>query len=512
MEAAYLPGQGRLGRLRSPRLLAAFGDERLVEQVRAGNDAAFEVLYERHHRGILAFCRQMLGSREEAEDAVQQTFVSAYGALRDDNRPINFKPFAYTIARNRSLSMLRARREHASDAAEPATAGLSEEVEQRADLRQLLRDLASLPERQREALVLSEVGALSHPEVAEVIGCEVHQVKSLVFQARTALMEHRNARDIPCGEIRVELATASGGALRRGPLRKHLKDCDACRAYRDEVRKQRRMLAVVLPVVPTLGLKESALAAVGITGGGAGLGGGGLGAGIAAKIGGGKLATVAVVAGTAAVGGGVVATQSGGRPDDRGSNAPAESAPPSATGSGVAVPPSGSGAGAPADGDEEGREQARRRSARGDTGGGRNADRHLTPAERRAAQREKRAKRRAGRRAERLARIDGGSGDGSVTDGSGRGGGGGADSWQNGDGHLKDGDPDRGAGRGLGHGTGGGRENREDRDDRPNCDRSGDRNPNCDDDSEDDLDRKRGSNNDAIGKLGNRLEDAAGDG
>ena len=123
--------------------------------------------------------------------------------------------------------------------------------------------MQELPEDQRAALVLSELGDLSHAEVAEVIGCEAAKVKSLVFQARSGLLERREARETPCEEIREQLATLRGGSLRRGPLRRHLKACPGCTEFREEVRRQRQMLAVVLPVVPTLGLKESALAAVG---------------------------------------------------------------------------------------------------------------------------------------------------------------------------------------------------------------------------------------------------------
>ena len=61
---------------------ASRGDERLVEQIRRGNELAFEVAFERHGAGILSFCRHMLGSREEAEDAVQHTFAAAYRDLQ----------------------------------------------------------------------------------------------------------------------------------------------------------------------------------------------------------------------------------------------------------------------------------------------------------------------------------------------------------------------------------------------------------------------------------------------
>src|SRR3954453_22285911 len=217
MEAQVLPRTGRLFLPRSPKVLAALGDDRLAEQAKGGNEAAFEVVYDRHHRGILSFCRHMLGSADEAEDAVQQTFISAYDALQADRRDIRLKAWLYTIARNRCLSILRARREQPAELDELPVAGLSDEVQPRADLRELLADMHALPVDQRAALVLSEVGDLSHAEVGTVVGCEVAKVKSLVFQARSSLIESRKAREIPCQEIREQLATATGGVLGRGP-------------------------------------------------------------------------------------------------------------------------------------------------------------------------------------------------------------------------------------------------------------------------------------------------------
>jgi hypothetical protein len=85
MPAAAIPANAALaGPRRSRRRLALASDERLVEQIRRGDDAAFEVVFERHTPGILSFCRHMLGSPDEAEDAVQHTFASAFRHLRAD--------------------------------------------------------------------------------------------------------------------------------------------------------------------------------------------------------------------------------------------------------------------------------------------------------------------------------------------------------------------------------------------------------------------------------------------
>ena len=277
-------------------MLAAFSDERLAVEARRGNDSAFEALYDRHHRGLLTFCRHVLRSQDDAEDALQQTFASAFGALERTDQSIQLKPWLYTIARNRCVSMLRARREHPVEEVglSSSTAGPSEKVERRAELRELLSDLDQLPERQRAALVLSEIGALTHPEVAQVLNCEIKQVKALVFQARSALIEDRRAREIPCVEIREQLATATAGELLRRHLRRHLRQCEDCGQFREDVRDQRRLLALALPVAPSLGLKESALAAAGLAGGKAAGGGG-----VLAALGGSgavKLAAIGVAA------------------------------------------------------------------------------------------------------------------------------------------------------------------------------------------------------------------------
>src|ERR687885_1716122 len=135
MEASALPRPGRGLMPRSPRLLGALSDERLVDQVRRGNEAAFEAIYDRHHRGILAFCRHMLGSREEAEDALQHTFMAAYRDLVGSDKDIQLRAWLYAIARNRCLSLLRSRRERPVDELEDIpTEGLAAEVQRRQDL------------------------------------------------------------------------------------------------------------------------------------------------------------------------------------------------------------------------------------------------------------------------------------------------------------------------------------------------------------------------------------------
>ncbi len=286
MEASAVPRSAPAGvtGVSSPQLLRLASDARLVMLVRQGWPAAFEAVYTRHHRGILSFCRHVLSDADEAEDAVQHTFLAAYNDLIASDKPIHLRAWLFTIARNRCYSILRSRREQpAADLDEPVTEGLATQVQRRQDLRDLVVDLRSLPDEQRAALVLAELDALSHEEIGEALGVPREKVKALVFQARESLVASRTARETACADIREQLSNGRGGALRRANLRRHLRDCSSCRDFRRQVERQRRQIAALLPVVPTVALKETILTGTG--GSTAGFSGGGLLASSALKSG-----------------------------------------------------------------------------------------------------------------------------------------------------------------------------------------------------------------------------------
>ena len=236
-----LPLDAVMGRARlSSRALALTSDANLVSLVRQGEVVAFEAIYARYHRGILSFCRHLLGDAEEAADVVQHTFLAAYSAIVSSEKIILLRAWLYAIARNRCYSVLRSRREQpAADVVEPVTEGLAAHVLRREDLRQLLVDLRRLPDDQRAALVMAGLGTFNHQQVADTLGVPASKVKALIFQARESLQATQTARETDCREIREQLVTLRGGALRRGNLRRHLRDCPACQAFSDQTEQQR---------------------------------------------------------------------------------------------------------------------------------------------------------------------------------------------------------------------------------------------------------------------------------
>jgi RNA polymerase sigma factor (sigma-70 family) len=323
MEASALTHASRyrlLGR-RSP-LLRLQGDDRLVVLIRAHHDRAFEVLFDRYQPRLLAFCRGMLGSTEDAEDVLQDVFVAAHTAMVADSRPINVRPWLYRIARNRCLNHLRRPVPEGTDSidAHPDGNGSTvERVQRREELRAIFADVAELPETQRTALVLREIDDLSYEEIAEAMGTTLAAVKSLLVRARMSLAEASEARVLDCSDVRLELAEAAEG-LRKldGATRQHVRKCERCGRYRSELRSSTRALAGLAPLFSLWALKK--LIAAKIFGSGSGAAGSagagssaGAGAGAAGSAGAGATAgSTAGVGATASAGATAGATAAAG--------------------------------------------------------------------------------------------------------------------------------------------------------------------------------------------------------
>jgi RNA polymerase sigma factor (sigma-70 family) len=235
-------------------------DEALVAGVRRRDRRAFEAIYERHAAQLLTFCIYLLGSRHDAEDALQATFASAYRALLNDSRPVSLRPWLFTIARNESLSILRKRRPQVELNGEVALTGDPVKLaEVHEEMVNMIGGIRELPEKQRAALVLAEVHGMSHAEIGSVLDVRPDQVKAYVFQARSNLLSDRHAREADCREIREELATEHGRVRTRARLRRHLRSCDGCRAYANGVERQHRQLASLLPILPAVTLRYRAI-------------------------------------------------------------------------------------------------------------------------------------------------------------------------------------------------------------------------------------------------------------
>ena len=270
MEVSALTHKSMPGLSGPSALLRLQSDERLIAMTRRGQHAAFEVLFSRYQSRLLAFCRHMLSSREDAEDVLQEVFTAAFNAVLADEREINVRPWLYRIARNRSLNHLRRASAIGVDSMDVhyADNGLStgERVLKRESFRQLLGNVKELPETQRTALLLREIDALSYEQIADAMETTVPSVKSLLVRARISLAEAAEARQLSCEEVRVQLGEVAEGLTKLGaPARRHVRGCERCRSFKKQLKENNHALAAIFPVGPLLLAKKLLLTKLGST-------------------------------------------------------------------------------------------------------------------------------------------------------------------------------------------------------------------------------------------------------
>jgi RNA polymerase sigma-70 factor (ECF subfamily) len=167
-----------------------------------------EQLYASHSAFVRSICRSLLRDGVEAEDAVQQTFLSAQRALLNGSAPRDPAAWLATIARNESFARVRARMREPlpiDTAGETAGPDAHTAAVRREEVGELRDALAELPAQQREALLLREVRGFSYEEVASTLSVTTSTVESLLFRARRTLQTR----------LRETLAAFSPGGLVR---------------------------------------------------------------------------------------------------------------------------------------------------------------------------------------------------------------------------------------------------------------------------------------------------------
>ncbi|SJZ31753.1 RNA polymerase sigma-70 factor, ECF subfamily [Enhydrobacter aerosaccus] len=175
-------------------------DEALAARARDGERAAFDALVRRHKDGLFAFVRRYMGSAEEGYDVLQESFVSAWLALRryDPERP--FLPWLRTIALNKCRDSARRQKVRRlvmraflleQPDIEPTTARQDQAREDEAALADRLarldRAIAALPGLYKEPLLLTTVSGLSHKEAAEVLKTTPKAIEMRLARARQRL-------------------------------------------------------------------------------------------------------------------------------------------------------------------------------------------------------------------------------------------------------------------------------------------------------------------------------------
>jgi RNA polymerase sigma-70 factor (ECF subfamily) len=163
-----------------------------IEQVQAGDTAAFDLLVRRYMRRAFAAAYRVLGHREDAEDVVQEAFLAALTNIRsfDTSRP--FGPWLYRIVVTRGLNFRKSRSRRTTEGLEDGMAasgapGPAADAEQDGLRSTIAAALARLPERQRMVVQLFELDGFSGAEIATMLGISPGTVRWYLHEARQAL-------------------------------------------------------------------------------------------------------------------------------------------------------------------------------------------------------------------------------------------------------------------------------------------------------------------------------------
>ena len=187
----------------------------LAQQYRQNDENAFAKLLDRHHSLVFQVCYRILGHRQDAEDATQETFsrVARYLHRWDSRRPL--EPWLVAIAGNRCRTLLARKRTHQT--LSPAIEPVCNEIDAQRDaevLREELRlALSQLPSPQRRAFELFHERAMSYAEIADELNCPLGTVKTWVHRARGSVIQQLQTRGV-VGTPRANLKSEVENELR----------------------------------------------------------------------------------------------------------------------------------------------------------------------------------------------------------------------------------------------------------------------------------------------------------
>jgi RNA polymerase sigma factor (sigma-70 family) len=234
-----------------------------------GADRSFERLYRKHAGDVYRYALVVLRNQADAEDVTQTTFLNAFRAMEQGERPRSPQNWLIAIAHNVCRQRFRQSQRRPTEVVyedELAETVVEDDAISAEDIR---RALGHLSFNQRSALVMRELEGRSYQEIAEILGLSLSAVETLIFRARRALREQLEEA-ITCHEAELSISRQLDGRLPRkekGALRAHLRECDECSGFARSQRAQRGALKA-LGAIPL----PSSLAGL-FGGGGAAVGG-----------------------------------------------------------------------------------------------------------------------------------------------------------------------------------------------------------------------------------------------
>ena len=176
-------------------------EKKIIEKVLGGDANAFEELVLKYEKTVYNLALRMVGDRDDASDMTQEAFIKAYGSLSSFRGDSKFSVWIYRIATNVCLDFLRSksRKQQVSltvsddddedaqlDIPDPSSAP-EQQLIKKISMQSVEEGLKTLPDKQRQILVMRELGGMSYAEIGKALSLEEGTVKSRIFRARKRL-------------------------------------------------------------------------------------------------------------------------------------------------------------------------------------------------------------------------------------------------------------------------------------------------------------------------------------
>lgn len=176
-------------------------EKKIIEKVLGGDANAFEELVLKYEKTVYNLALRMVGDRDDAFDMTQEAFIKAYGSLSSFRGDSKFSVWIYRIATNVCLDFLRSksRKQQVSltvsddddedaqlDIPDPSS-DPEQQLMQKMSMQSVEEGLKTLPDKQRQILVMRELGGMSYAEIGKALSLEEGTVKSRIFRARKRL-------------------------------------------------------------------------------------------------------------------------------------------------------------------------------------------------------------------------------------------------------------------------------------------------------------------------------------
>ncbi len=169
-------------------------DAQLLARVANGDHQAFTLVMETHQDRVFAVCLRVLGDREMALDATQETFLTAFRKAHQFQGNAALGTWLYRIAVNTCYDLLRRQKRRPTEPLPEHREFVDQRAEEAVDAasyrHEIVEALHKLPPEFRSAIVLADIEGMALPDVALALGVPVGTVKSRVFRGRRLLAQY----------------------------------------------------------------------------------------------------------------------------------------------------------------------------------------------------------------------------------------------------------------------------------------------------------------------------------